>query len=133
MLETDHLLTVSNQRSNPNTNFLTYHQLGCHGLCLSEKVPFLAQLDELAPLVELAQLEELDHVRTCWISREVKSHFDQHLSIDNEMEVEDHEGGHKAERTGGSDARVMPHGGAESDNIIILGFPTDPMLHTPSF
>ncbi|KAK4006114.1 hypothetical protein OUZ56_011269 [Daphnia magna] len=32
-----------------------------------------------------------------------------------------------------SDARVMPHGGAESDNIIILGFPTDPMLHTPSF
>ncbi|KAK4005584.1 hypothetical protein OUZ56_007284 [Daphnia magna] len=53
------------------------------------------------------------------------------FTIDNE--VEDHEGGHKAERTGGSDARDMPHGGAESDNIIILGFPTDPMLHTPSF
>ncbi len=28
------------------------------------------------------------------------------LTVDNE--VEDHEGGHKAERTGGSDARVMP-------------------------
>ncbi|KAK4027448.1 hypothetical protein OUZ56_016494 [Daphnia magna] len=50
-------------------------------------------------------------------------------TIDNE--VEDHEGGHKAERTVGSDAREMPHSGAESAKIIILGFPTDPMLHTP--